>query len=190
MGYKKSKSLIDNSIGYSRTTKMVMGSILAAIAALLQSAGIFTGIGYALSILTTLPIILATVISIRLGLMSYLITILLLFFLQPSELFVFPFTTGLLGLSLGIGLRWFKHSFLAIGFASLSLSTGIMFLLYIIKFPVLGPSISHSFDFRVIIGILLFSFLYTWLWLYISLYGIGFINNVIRKNQPTQSHKN
>ncbi|MED3564331.1 hypothetical protein [Bacillus xiapuensis] len=153
---------------YSRTKKLVLGSILAALAAIFQSAGIFVGFGYAFSILATMPIVLSEMISIRLGLMSYVLTILLLLVIQPSEIIVFPFTTGLLGLSLGMAFKWWENWIAITFFGGISLSVGILFLLYIVKFPVLGPSVSHTFQFPVVLVILLFSLFYSMVWMGLS----------------------
>ncbi|MDR6997596.1 hypothetical protein [Neobacillus niacini] len=154
--------------GYSRTKKLVVGSILAAFATIFQSAGIFVGIGYAFSILATMPIVLSAMISIHLGIMSYFLTILLLLIIQPSEIFVFPFTTGLLGLSLGIAFRWWKSRIAITFFGGIILAAGILFLLYIVKFPVLGPSVSHTFHVRVVFVILMFSLFYSMVWMGLS----------------------
>lgn len=45
-----------------------------------------------------------------------------------------------------------------------------MSLLYLFRFPILGPVVSHSFSFHMAGGILLFSFFYSWLWLEIALF--------------------
>ena len=89
---------------YSNTLKLVLGSVLGAMAALLQAAGLFAGIGYLFSMLATGPTVLATILSIRIGLITYILTTLLLVIIQPTEVLVFLFTTGLLGVGLGIGL--------------------------------------------------------------------------------------
>lgn len=153
---------------YSNTTKLVLGSLLAGIAAILQAAGFFTGIGYAFSMLTTLPIVLASMLSLRIGFMSYVITVFLLAIIQPSELFVFPFTTGLLGLSLGIAFKQWK-SWITITLAGgMGLSFGILFLLYVLRFPVLGPTVSSIFNSKTFCLIILFSLIYSWIWMGLS----------------------
>ncbi|MCH6264144.1 MULTISPECIES: hypothetical protein [Neobacillus] len=153
---------------YSNTTKLVLGSLLAGSAAILQAAGFFTGIGYAFSMLTTLPIVLASKLSLRIGFMSYVITVFLLAIIQPSELFVFPFTTGLLGLSLGIAFKLWK-SWISITLAGgFGLSIGIMFLLYVLRFPVLGPAVSSILNFKTSITIFLFSLFYSLIWMCLS----------------------
>lgn len=88
--------------------KLILVSIFACIAAILQAAGGFLpGIGYLLSPLATAPILLCSMFSIPLGIMSYFLTFMLLFILQPTELIVFPFTTGLLGLGIGVSFSFF-----------------------------------------------------------------------------------
>jgi hypothetical protein len=166
---------------YSKTTKLVTGSLLGAMAAILQSAGIFSGIGYVFSMLTTLPIVISTVFSLRIGFMTYGVTVFLLALLQPSELIVFPFTTGLLGIGLGIGFRFLKKSILVSFFAGICLSFGILLLLYAFRFPVLGPSISSEWNVKVILGIIAFSLLYSWIWLNVSIMGIRMLIKVILK---------
>ena len=172
---------------YSRTMKLVLGSVLSAIAVLLQSAGVFTGIGYVFSMFATLPIVLATMISVQLGIMSYTLSILLLVIIQPSELIVFPFTTGLLGLGLGIGFKLFKHWLKVSIFSAVVLMAGIFLLLYGLKFPVLGPSIGSSIDIRVILGTLLFSLIYSWIWVLISVKASRFMRKVIVKDHVTSN---
>ncbi|WP_066065113.1 hypothetical protein [Neobacillus soli] len=153
---------------YSNTTKLVIGSVLAAFAAIFQSAGIFVGFGYALSILATLTIVLSTMLSFRIGFMSYFLTILLLAILQPSELLVFSLTTGLLGVALGMAFKWWRNWIIITVFGGAALSIGIMILLYLLRFPILGPSVSHSFDIKIALLIFLFSLLYSLIWMGLS----------------------
>ncbi|WP_194709672.1 hypothetical protein [Radiobacillus deserti] len=143
--------------------QLILGALLSSIAALFQSAGAFIGIGYALSMLATLPILVAAFISIPLGVLSYMTAILLLGVLQPSELWIFPFTTGLLGLGIGIGFKVRNHWVVATSFGAIFLMLGISVVLYGFSYPILGP-ISSSFSIVVLLGILGFSFFYSWLW--------------------------
>lgn len=153
---------------YSKTTRLVIGALLSAIAFILQSAGVFTGIGYLLSMMSTLPIVLATLLSIRIGVMTYVITFCLLAMFQPSEIVIFLFTTGLLGLGMGIGLTYFKKSLWIIASAALFLTLGISTLLFGLKFAILGPSIPSQFNTFVMLGIYIFSFIYSWIWMKVS----------------------
>jgi hypothetical protein len=154
--------------GYTNTTKLVLGSIFAAFAAIFQSAGIFIGFGYVFSILATLPIVLSTMISIRIGLMSYFTTILLLIMIQPSELIIFSFTTGLLGVCLGMALKWWRSWIVITLFGGIGLTAGIFMVLYVIQFPILGPDVSNTFEFNISLLIFLFSLFYSLIWMLFS----------------------
>lgn len=153
---------------YSQLTKVALGAVLAALAAIFQSAGLFIGFGYVLSMLATWPLIMATMISTRIGLMAYISTIFLLAIIQPSELLVFSFTTGLLGVSIGFGIRKFNKVLLIMMFASTALLLGIIILISVFQFPILGPSIK-TLGFGIIGGMFLFSLLYSWIWIRVSL---------------------
>jgi hypothetical protein len=163
---------------YSKTMRLVVGALLGSIAVIFQSAGIFTGIGYILSMMSTGPLVLASLLSLRIGVMTYFVTIFLLAMLQPSELLVFLFTTGLLGLSLGIGLKYLKRSILIIPFAALCLTLGISILLYGFKFSILGPSVTSHFSSWVILGTFAFSLLYSWIWKKLSISVFKVLNKV------------
>ena len=171
--------LLSNIEDYSKTRRLVIGALLGSISVILQSAGIFTGVGYILSMMTTGPIVLATLLSVRIGCMTYFVTIILLALVQPSELLVFPFTTGLLGLSLGIGIKYLKKTLLIVLFSAVSLALGICLLLYGLKFPVLGPSVSSHLSVMVIISIFAFSLLYSWIWLKLSIHALKIIHKVV-----------
>ncbi len=147
--------------------KLILVSIFACIAAILQAAGVLPGIGYFISPLATAPILLCSMFSIPFGAMSYFLTILLLFILQPTELIVFPFTTGLLGVGIGASFHLFKKRLSIIATGAILLMLGIISLIFIFHFPVLGPAVSVSFSF-LIFGFL-FAFIYSWLWVEIAI---------------------
>ena len=155
---------------HKKTMKLMLVSIFSCIAAILQAAGgMLPGIGYFISPLATAPILLCSIFSIPFGVMSYFLTMMLLFILEPTELIIFPFTTGLLGLGIGTSFSLFRKRISMIASGAIFLFLGIMSLLYIFHFPVLGPADSDSFSFLTIGSISLFSFLYSWLWVEIAL---------------------
>ncbi len=155
---------------YKKTVKLVFAAILSSLAAMLQSFGGFLpGIGFFISPLATAPILLCSMFSFPFGIMSYLLTIMLLFILEPTELIIFPFTTGLLGLGIGAAFHFFRKRISMIAAGSVFLTLGITSLLYIFQFPILGPVANGSFSFIAAGGILFFSFLYSWLWVDIAL---------------------
>lgn len=89
--------------------KLILGSILACMATILQAAGFLPGIGYFISPLATALILLCSMFSLPFEAISCFLTIMLLFILQPTELIVFPFTTGLLGLGIGASFSPFQE---------------------------------------------------------------------------------
>lgn len=96
----------------NQTQSLVTIASLSALTALFQSAGGFLpGVGYLISPLSTAPLVLVALISFRSGITAYTLTSLLLLLIQPSELTVFPFTTGLLGMTLGFSIARSKNAF-------------------------------------------------------------------------------
>lgn len=152
-----------------RSKRLIIIALFSALAATFQSAGGFwPGVGYLISPFATAPIMVSTIYSVRSGFISYLVTIILLLIIQPSEIIVFPFTTGLLGLGIGIGYLKLRYRVVMIAFSSLCLLVGVSILLYGLQFPVLGPTVSSSFNFTMLGWIAIFSFLYSWLWVDLS----------------------
>lgn len=163
-------------VDYPRNIKMILGSLLGAIAAILQSAGLIGGFGYAFSMMATGPIVLATIISAQFGLLTYVVTAILLLIIQPSEVLVFLFTTGLLGVALGLGFKWVKRKVSVTVTGGLALSAGILLLLLMFRFPVLGPSLSSDVNGTTILAIAGFSLGYSWIWMRLSLSAIRLVN--------------
>ncbi|MEY2193578.1 hypothetical protein AB7942_12690 [Neobacillus sp. BF23-41] len=154
----------------SKAKRLVLAALFASISAVLQAAGGFLpGIGYFISPFATAPILFCSILSLPLGAMSYFLTNLLLLILQPSELIIFPFTTGLLGLGTGIAFNFLKKRISIVAFGATFLTIGMINLLYVFKFPVLGPTVSGSFSILTTGSIFLFSFFYNWIWVVIGL---------------------
>lgn len=149
---------------------MTFTALLAALATVLQSAGGFLpGIGYFFSPIASLPIFLAALISLRSGLLAYVLTIFLLLLIQPSELVIFPFTTGLLGLGLGWTFLAFHRRLAILIVNSSLLLIGICIPLYGLDFPVFGPAVSSSINIPILLALFGFSLLYSWFWVEFSL---------------------
>jgi hypothetical protein len=149
--------------------QLTSAALFSAMASIFQSAGGFLPIvGLFISPFATLPIILITIISIPYGIMCYFTTIFLLMFIQPSELFIFPFTTGLLGLAVGVGFKLLKSNITIITSSGLSLVIGILLLLFVIKFPVLGPTVSTSMDWKIVLMLIPFCWFYSWIWVVLT----------------------
>lgn len=140
-------------------------ALLSTLATLFQLAGGFIpGAGYLISPLSTAPIVVATLISLRSGATAYALAIMLLVLIQPSELIVFPFTTGLLGLALGFSIVHFKNRFQVVLFSTVALWAGIALVLYGFRFRLLGPSVAEALHVDTIMYIFLFCLLYSGIW--------------------------
>ncbi len=160
--------------------KLVSAAILATIAALLQSAGGFLpGIGFLISPFAALPILIVSVYDMRYGILAYMLTVFLLTLIQPDELFIFPFTTGLLGLAIGFGMGKFKSRIIIALVSSLVLLVGICIPLYVLAFPILGPVIPSVPSLTTMLFMFLFCFVYSFIWLLISILVLERVNRLI-----------
>ncbi|MCM3694696.1 hypothetical protein [Neobacillus niacini] len=149
----------------SLTYKLVASALMSLIAAILQSAGgIIPGVGMLMSPFSSAPIIISVLISPSYGILSYILTIFLLLLIQPSELIVFPFTTGAMAIGIGLGLILFNKVWKVITFSSLFLCIGICLLLYLLQFPVLGPFLIEFSAWNILI-IYFFSLVYCSVWI-------------------------
>ncbi|WP_406652636.1 hypothetical protein [Bacillus cereus] len=149
----------------SLANKLVLTALMSALATMFQAAGnLVPGIGLLISPFSTLPIFFAIFYSIREGILSYILTIFLLFIIEPSELIIFPFTTGLLGLALGLAFLKFKRRIWIVSFSATCLLIGIIIVLDVFRFPVLGPTVHTTIDMKIILLIFILSFLYCWIY--------------------------
>lgn len=149
----------------NHTITLTTIALLSTLATLFQLAGGFIpGPGYLISPLSTAPIVVATLISLRSGATAYALAIILLLLIQPSELFVFPFTTGPLGLALGFSIVHFKNRIQVVLFSTVALWAGIALVLYGFRFRLLGPSVTETFHVDMIMYIFLFCLLYSGIW--------------------------
>lgn len=144
-------------------------ALLASLAAFFQSAGgLLPVIGLLISPFATAPILISSVLSIRFGFLSYIVTIFLLLIIQPSELIIFPFTTGLLGIGIGFAFHVWERRFSLIITGALSLLAGILLVFIIFQFPLLGPSIHPTASIQLFLLLAFFPLLYSWLWVELS----------------------
>ncbi|MFA1822391.1 hypothetical protein ACDX78_19890 [Virgibacillus oceani] len=172
---------------YKYTMKLMLVAMFACFASILQAAGGFLpGIGFFISPFATAPILLGAMLSLSFGGMAYLLTIMLLFILEPTELIIFPFTTGLLGLGIGASFHFFRKRISVVAAGSVLLTLGIMSVLFILRFPILGPVSADSFSLLATASILLFTFLYSWLWLEIALHIFNRIKGIMQGGLDNQ----
>lgn len=165
------------------TKKLIFIALMATLASVLQAAGgLLPGIGYLLSPFATAPIMVSTLISFPAGVFNYFVTICLLGMIQPTELIIFPFTTGLLGLGLGWTFRICNQRFGIVLLNSCLLFIGICIPLYGFGFPIFGPGISLAINPLAVLIIFAFSFLYSWLWVVLGLFLVRKVQVILTFN--------
>lgn len=140
------------------------GAILTTLAVLFQSAPLFLPVlGLALSPLSTLPIAIAAISKISLGLAVFFSTALILTFVSVQEAIILTFSTGLLGVVIGSFLHR-KGIIISILYSSITLTLGMILLTYLVGvsgFVELTNSISTTLT---ILIFFLFSLVYASIW--------------------------
>jgi len=131
-------------------------------------------IGMAISPFSTLTVMLAGSFSLYSGIWTYFCSSLFLFLISPEEAMIFIFTTGALGLILGINI---KNKFLKWLISSAVLSFGLLGLTYAVKIASFSEITADVEIIYVVILFFLFSSVYTAVWSYFS----SRIINMIRK---------
>ncbi|KJS14224.1 MAG: hypothetical protein VR67_01295 [Peptococcaceae bacterium BRH_c8a] len=149
----------------NRFREIALVAQLCVLAAILQSAGgFYPGVGYLVSAMSTGPVVIASVFSLRCGFQTYLAACMLLLFFHPGEIIIFAFTTGPLGLGLGVAFLTIRKRLAVVVLTSLFLLTGIVILLYGLKFPVLGPVVTKDAVLSSIVPVYGFCFIYSCFW--------------------------
>jgi hypothetical protein len=157
-----------------KTSRLVsFGSIFAALTVLFQAAPVFLPVvGLTLSPFSTLPIALATILSLPLGIVTLFASALILFTISPQEAVILLVATGPLGLSLGFS---FKKSFTcSVVTSSIVLFSGINILTYVIGVPTFGDFTDKFLPCINIILFLVFSFIYSCVWTF-------YLNKLIKR---------
>lgn len=161
------------------TVKLIsIGGIFVGLAVIFQATAVLLPvIGMPLSPLSTLPIALAGIINIYLGLTVYIASALLLAFISIEECLILIFTTGILGLVMGV-LFYRKGKLVSVLCSGVALSIGIGVLTYVIGVFEMG-SIEASVPMGVLILVfLLFSIVYAWVWNMMVGRFVGYLSRV------------
>lgn len=121
----------------SVTKHISRGGILTALTVLLQSAPLYLPlIGLILSPLSTLSLAIASAFNPLLGIIVFLSSGLLLLLISLEETLIFVFSTGILGLMLGLFNN--KNRLVAIIVSSLCLFIGLILLTNIYEIDIWG----------------------------------------------------
>ncbi len=141
-----------------------LGGILTAVTVLFQSAPVFLPvIGMTLSPLSTLPIAIAAVTNISLGLTVFITSAVILTFISMEETMILLFTTGLLGIVIGT-LLYRKNILISILSSTLALSLGMLCITYIIGVSGFVDLASSLSTFIIYILFFSFSLIYSSIW--------------------------
>ncbi len=144
---------------------ITMGALLAVLASIIQASALYLPLlGISLCSISTLFVALSGYLNAVTGMMTYLISAILLLFWGFPHALVFMCSSGLLGLCLGVLLKR-KYPIYAVALiSSVCLSAGLLFackLLGIPLFPWLTGD-NRLFFFPVL---MLYSLIYTIVWI-------------------------
>ena len=152
----------------NRTKIIVIGAMMASLAAIFQSFPVLLSeAAVLLTMLSAIPIYIASRINPTSGVLSYLVAAFLILLISTHEAFFSYVPNGVVGLTLGICSheRQKKPATLIISSATLSLSLSIMN--YGLGIPIFGADIPGAFPVQFII-LILFSFAYNLFFLYFT----------------------
>ncbi|WP_418790430.1 hypothetical protein [Phosphitispora sp. TUW77] len=146
-------------------TSLVRYSLLASLTGLLQvSAALFPGPGNMLSFFSSLPIALAAFISPWGGVACTIISGWLTLLIRPVGLPAFALIMAPLGLVIGISLHYSTKPQGAILAGTAAVTTGLLFITYVLGFPAFGYSLEKSTIFAVLPFYASFSLIYNYAW--------------------------
>jgi hypothetical protein len=118
--------------------------------------------GLALSPFSTLPIALAAYFNSSLGIAVLFSSFFILMFISVQEALILLFTTGLLGIV--IGLLYKKSLYVSILYSVITLSISMMVLTYVVNISAFGDFTS-SLSIPITLALfILFSIVYTSIW--------------------------
>lgn len=158
------------------------GGILTTVTVIFQSAPIFLpAIGLLFSPFSTLPIAIAALYNISLGVTVFVTSALILVLVNVQEAIILLFTTGLLGTALGAFL-YRKGLLVSIVFSSLILCLGMIALTYFVGISAFGDVTSSESVPLTILIYTSFAFIYASIW---NMCLRKFINYLIRLNVLT-----
>lgn len=140
-----------------------IGGILTTIAVMFQSAPILLpAIGMALSPLSSLPIAFAAYFNLSLGISTLISSTIILIFISIEEALILLFTTGLLGVVLGVLYQ--KSLLISILYSTMALTIGMIILTYIVGIAAFGDFTNSLSIIITVLIFIIFGIIYTTLW--------------------------
>ncbi|MFL0266758.1 hypothetical protein [Candidatus Clostridium radicumherbarum] len=126
----------------SNTKTVVVGALLAVIAALFQVIPVFLSeLFVILTILSAVPIYIVSRLSPKIGLLSYFTASMLIMLISTHEGIFFLCTNGIIGISLGICSYYTKKKTITWLISSVILTITLSIMNYGIGIPVFGTNI-------------------------------------------------
>lgn len=152
----------------SRTKTIVIGALMAAIAAVFQSLPVlFSEVFILLTIISAIPIYISSRINPLSGILSYIVAGTLIFFISTHEGLFFLCTNGIVGLALGL-CRYYKlKMFLTIIVSMVIMTVALSIMNYGIGIPIFGAALPGPLMIQLLI-LLAFSAVYCFIYLMVS----------------------
>lgn len=126
-----------------KTKELVFATLLCSVSAIFQLIPSF--FSHALiffTIVSSFPIYLITKKDYKLGLLSYIVTAIVIMLFNTHESMMFVFTNGLIGVTLGFLDKILTNKFFVCFMASLYLSMSLIVINYLIGIPIIGISLN------------------------------------------------
>lgn len=141
------------------------GAVLASLAVVLQVAPLLIPIiGVSISALSTLPVVLAVYSNVIIGILVYIVAGVLISFWSVPQSLMFIFTSGILGLSLGICMKKRLPFMVVVITSALLMSIGLLVVGGILKIPIL-PWLAGTKRVFLVPAILLSTTVYSTIWM-------------------------
>jgi len=142
-----------------KTRYLTLGALLAVVSAIFQCIpALFSEIFIFLTIFSSIPIYFMARKQPSIGILSYIVSFMLISTISPHENIIFLFTNGVVGLSLGLFSYYIDKKILVSLLSGLMLSISICIVNFIIGINIIGFSI--KFAIIPLLCIYLFSFAY------------------------------
>jgi|GEM_PF-2301224 len=149
---------------WNRPRNITIGALLAAISVAIQASPLYLPlVGISLSALSTLPVAVAGYLNGATGVFTFLISGAILCFWSVPQALVFLFSSGLLGLCLGILIKKRYHFLFVAGICALVLTGGFLVVGKLLGIPIL-PWLTGTKRLMLAPVLLFCSFIYSAIW--------------------------
>lgn len=159
---------------------IAQGGLLICLSVLLQLLPTSFGEVFVIvTIFSAIPIYFLSRLNPKAGLLGYILTGILISFLNVHEGLFFLFTNGVVGLSLGAFSNKLKSKLLIALFSGILLSLSLILVNFIIGIPVLGVNLPGNLLIQISI-LLFFSLIYCFIYLLLA----NFMYNYLKRCYP------